>query len=301
MRNECNIICDLLPLYAEKMVSEDSAAFVEEHLKNCEKCSAELEHISRPDDIEINVSAEPMKRIKKKMLANKIKTVVFTAIIVLIAAVCVFSMLGSPQYFPYSEDLITLTENADGSVLVEFSPEVTDYSCYTTAYEPDSGKMIYNIEAWNSLLKKEHSNALSFTITPPDEAPLIIYYVQNNGDEDICLAGEEHMKNTGVITLPRLALGYYAIIAAMLFVPLFVLWLMLRKKDRTGRTLEKLMLIPASYIIGHIAVAGLSGASYSFLRSFAFIVLVSLLVYCGILLILNVIRTKKELKNLVQQ
>ncbi|MBQ3501344.1 MAG: zf-HC2 domain-containing protein, partial [Oscillospiraceae bacterium] len=36
MRNECNIIRDILPLYAEKIVSEDTAAFVEEHLEHCE-------------------------------------------------------------------------------------------------------------------------------------------------------------------------------------------------------------------------------------------------------------------------
>lgn len=300
MRNECNIVRDLLPLYAEKMVSEDSAEFVEEHLKGCEKCSAELEQLRRPDEMKINVSAEPIKKIKKKMAANKIKTVAFTAIIVLIAAVCIFSILGTPQYFPYSEELITLTENANGSVLVEFSPEVTDYRCYTTAYEPESEKMVYNIEAWTNLLDKDRRNALSFTLDSPDNDPMIIYYVQNNGQEDICIKGEEYVADMGVVTLPRLALGYYVIIAAMLFVPLFVLWLVLRKKGRAGRVLEKLMLIPASYIIGHTAVAGLSSASYSFARNFAFIVLVSLLIYCGILLILNIIRTKKEIKSIAQ-
>ncbi len=301
MRNECNIVRDLLPLYAEEMVSKDSAEYVKEHLGSCENCRAELEQIRKPDGVEIKVNTEPMKKIKKKMAANKIKTIVFTAIVVLIAAVCIFSMIGSPQYFPYNEELITLTENADGSVLVEFASEVSDYSCYITEFEPDSGKKVYNIEAWTNSLKKDQKNALSLTLPAPDNTPMIIYYVQNNGQEDICIMGEEYVGSVGVVTLPRLALGYYVIIAAVLFVPLFVLWLVFRKKERAGRIFEKLMLIPASYIIGHIAVAGLSSASYSFARSFAFIVLVSLLIYCGILLILNIIRTKKEIKSLAQQ
>ena len=33
MKNECNIIKDILPLYAEKMVSEDTVDFIEEHLQ----------------------------------------------------------------------------------------------------------------------------------------------------------------------------------------------------------------------------------------------------------------------------
>lgn len=35
MKNECSYVRDVLPLYFENMVSEDTAAFVEEHLKTC--------------------------------------------------------------------------------------------------------------------------------------------------------------------------------------------------------------------------------------------------------------------------
>ena len=45
MRNECNIIRDILPLYADKMVSADTASFVEEHLIGCAECRAELEKL----------------------------------------------------------------------------------------------------------------------------------------------------------------------------------------------------------------------------------------------------------------
>ena len=48
MKNECSIVCDLLPLYAEDMVSEDTAEFVKEHLGNCPTCRAELEKLRKP-------------------------------------------------------------------------------------------------------------------------------------------------------------------------------------------------------------------------------------------------------------
>lgn len=51
MRNECNIIRDLLPLYAEDMVSPDTADFVEAHLTNCAACRAELEALRQPGPI----------------------------------------------------------------------------------------------------------------------------------------------------------------------------------------------------------------------------------------------------------
>lgn len=43
MRNECNIIRDILPLYIEDMVSDDTADFVGEHLEKCAECRAEWE------------------------------------------------------------------------------------------------------------------------------------------------------------------------------------------------------------------------------------------------------------------
>ena len=38
MKITCNIIEDLLPLYVDDMVSEDSRQLVEEHLKTCPAC-----------------------------------------------------------------------------------------------------------------------------------------------------------------------------------------------------------------------------------------------------------------------
>lgn len=36
--NECNIVQDLLPLYADDLASEDSVEFIDRHAENCPKC-----------------------------------------------------------------------------------------------------------------------------------------------------------------------------------------------------------------------------------------------------------------------
>ena len=38
MKNECHIVRDLMPLYTEGMLSNESAAFVKTHLETCEDC-----------------------------------------------------------------------------------------------------------------------------------------------------------------------------------------------------------------------------------------------------------------------
>ena len=48
MKLECDVIRDLLPLYAEKLASPASSALVEQHLAECEACRAELEQMEKP-------------------------------------------------------------------------------------------------------------------------------------------------------------------------------------------------------------------------------------------------------------
>ena len=47
MKITCNIIEDLLPLYVDDMVSEDSRKLVEEHLKECPACRKMQEEMMR--------------------------------------------------------------------------------------------------------------------------------------------------------------------------------------------------------------------------------------------------------------
>lgn len=51
MKRDCYIVRDLLPLYVEELVSEETAAFVRAHLETCEECAAELEAIERDEGL----------------------------------------------------------------------------------------------------------------------------------------------------------------------------------------------------------------------------------------------------------
>lgn len=96
MRNECNIIRDILPLYVEDMVSADTSAFVEEHLEKCGACRAELENMKNPSKMEPVVTdtqdngAMPLKTFRKRWnQRNRIMigaTVLITAVVVLVGS-----------------------------------------------------------------------------------------------------------------------------------------------------------------------------------------------------------------------
>lgn len=52
MKNECSIVRDILPLYLENMVSDETGAFVKEHLNGCPECTAELEALKAGTKVE---------------------------------------------------------------------------------------------------------------------------------------------------------------------------------------------------------------------------------------------------------
>lgn len=99
MKNECNIVRDVLPLYFENMVSEETAAFVEEHLKTCAECAAELEAIKAGKQIDEaaipqNTSdANALVAIKRKIRKKK-------WIAISITAVCLLVVVALIHYFP---------------------------------------------------------------------------------------------------------------------------------------------------------------------------------------------------------
>ena len=65
MKTDCNIIRDLLPLYADDVCSGESRALVEEHLSECPDCAEELKRI-REDEIEEHLTAEREEVIRSQ-------------------------------------------------------------------------------------------------------------------------------------------------------------------------------------------------------------------------------------------
>ena len=69
MNNECKIISDLLPLYAEDMVCEETAEFIKNHLAECENCKNDFKALEDGDDIkEVFV---PKENVKEAYLAAR--------------------------------------------------------------------------------------------------------------------------------------------------------------------------------------------------------------------------------------
>lgn len=117
MKKECSIVRDLLPLYFENMVSEDTAAFVKEHLESCSDCTVEFERLKSGRQIDeaetpqrkfdANVIAAFKKKIAKKIL--KIVAVVCLVFAVLLSVLLLYTGIG----YPVTKDNISLSTKTD--------------------------------------------------------------------------------------------------------------------------------------------------------------------------------------------
>lgn len=84
-KNTCELINDLLPLYADNVCSEESKAAVAEHIADCEKCRTQLEKMERPIGVNPAEDIAVMKRIKQRIRIEKIVVVGISAIVIIIA------------------------------------------------------------------------------------------------------------------------------------------------------------------------------------------------------------------------
>lgn len=308
MKNECSIVCDLLPLYAEDMVSEDTAEFVKEHLGNCPTCRAELEKLRKPVQPVAaqhvpDIDAEPLKRLKKALLMEKVQAILCTAAVLLALMLSGLSFLTAPEYFAYSQELVTVTEGANGEATISFSSEITNYKLQRIA-DPADKQTVYHLEVWTCAWDRMFSKpgAQDVTVKPENGHELLIYYTQfinqSSSNSAVCIYGEIEPDSGGWMALPGLSMGYWLAINIVLLVILGVIWLNLRKKEKPRRLVERLILIPIAYMLGHLCVLGFHTLSYSEWRDAQMILAIGILFYCAMLLALSIFYSRKELRDM---
>ena len=298
MKNECMIVRDLLPLYVEGLVGEETRAFVEDHLVGCEDCRKALAQLRTSPGATAEAGAVPLKNIKKRLRQQKLKSVFLAVTLVMAVLIAVFAYLTLPQYVPYSEDLLTITENADGMVLVSFDEDkVTGFSANDLVTGEDGEEQVLYIHAWKTTwgyLFPQHE-VRNVVLKDADDPLDLIFYSPNNHQEAIKIWGHDVAYHTMV--LPRLALVYYLVLAGLAVVVGGVLLLVFRKNEQVRLWLERLVLFPAAYIISHLLIKGFTTTSYAMTRDFIFILLVTVLFYIAGLLGISLYRNKKELNN----
>lgn len=98
----CNIIKDILPLYVDEVVSDDTRNMVSSHMEHCGDCRKKYEEMKADVSIPIENSAKPLKKIKNAWKRKKVILVCAT----LIAAIAIMCCaLFAVEHFVYQEKI----------------------------------------------------------------------------------------------------------------------------------------------------------------------------------------------------
>ncbi|WP_299032219.1 zf-HC2 domain-containing protein [uncultured Anaerococcus sp.] len=280
--NKCEIIKDLLPLYEENLLSEESKTFVEDHLKTCPECKNLLK-----EDIEIeNKNTKPLDFVEKRI---KKETRYFTlAVISLIGSILIFiiSYLNTPRHIEYEKDLFKVYKN-DEIYTVEFSDKVSgiDYTDTEDAIYLDAYTTKYD-EIFN---KNSPNKSLTFH---KDDLKMVLY--QNHDSMPNMVIGSGEVRQT---LLPRLVFGLYAWMSIIgFFVIAFAIFLQEKLRKKSLSLPIKTILIggPLSLFLGIISIKGFNTASYYPMTDFKYILLLSLGIYL-FLIFLSIYREQKRM------
>jgi len=144
MRNECNIIRDILPLYVESMVSADTSAFVAEHLEKCAECRAAMETMKITTDPEQAACAAqssdtaPLKAISKRWGKRNRIMIGATALITALAVLFATFFVGSGFSKRTDVGLADYSVSSDGRTIT-LSTAVFSSMGYTRGFVDKGG------------------------------------------------------------------------------------------------------------------------------------------------------------------
>jgi len=122
MEISCNIIRDLLPLYAEDMTSQDSNQLIHDHLCNCDGCTKFLDGMKKPSPIPVEANAEALRKVKKTIRRRRLISVMAAVMTLLAVASAVFTYMFSPFQLAKEQALDDFYIREDGAVVVDYAP-----------------------------------------------------------------------------------------------------------------------------------------------------------------------------------
>lgn len=165
----CDIIRDLLPLYAEDMVSHDSRKLVEEHLCNCDSCRAVLRELQKEAPVPMETAPESLSKVKKNIRRRRMLSVMAAVMTVLTLASLVITWLFAPFQLTMEQALDDFYIREDGAVVLDYSPYVIGRSLsgwdenwfihqYSTRYDKwkgDNRKSIDELFGFDGIITEE--------------------------------------------------------------------------------------------------------------------------------------------------
>ena len=304
MKLPCAVIRDLLPLYAENMVEPDTKDLIGQHLTECPDCRKRFSEIETDPEPPVE-TIKPLQTLRKEIRKRRWYTAILAALCVFIAVFTYFFHATSMNYILWQDGLIEVVgvetinpgeyysddghlpiddEVAPVPTVVPASVEqshealILKVSSFINGFEEhvvveDDGTTTVIMQAFSTNQGSNHQTQSYYESTYYPVPDRLIYGFEQ---PQKLLWGTP--MDGGTEVLPRLALGYYLLIAAALAGLFGLLWGIFRKWDYSW-ILRQLFFAPVSYILSHLLLKGIRTTSHFMEHDFLSILLMALVVY----------------------
>ena len=307
MRIPCAMIRDLLPLYAEKMVAPETEALIAAHLDECAACRQKLSEVEAGVEAPAVDASKPLQALKRELRRRRRCAAVIAALCVFVAVYTWFYHANAWKMVPWEEGLIEVAgieerpyadvygqeADADGSrgatveaLILRVDSRIN--GTQESKFKDDDGADTVLLRGWST------NNRGRFVRDYNEMAlcPVPDRLIYEGSDRQQLLWGEP--LDGGVETLPRLALGYYVLIAVVAAAVSGTTWFLLRGRDKSWMA-RQVFFAPMAWLGAHFLIKGGRTVSDFMERDFLSILLMAAALYALLSLAWQVLlRRRKE-------
>lgn len=130
---ECNLVKDLLQLYRDDLVSEESRKLVEEHLNQCNECSNSYIELEKKNKEQFYESNSIFIDIKTRIICFFITSIIIGLILASISTFCMYKKNGIS--FSSNFDWITIASFSIGIYFIPTLAIFVSFIYYKTSYK----------------------------------------------------------------------------------------------------------------------------------------------------------------------
>ena len=181
MKHNCQIVKDLLPLYAEKLTSAESNTMIEEHLKECENCKKTFKRLDSAE-VKMSFNTESDQMFQNYVKARNKKAKRNSLIIVIIGIAAVFFFNSIPDI---TSQIMGMTGLTNSEIYVY--DNVKNYNKYIGK----DAEILFN-NKWNmdesifpeKITKEMNVNDFKMVYYDPWDSQWLSYLVVDYNDDD---------------------------------------------------------------------------------------------------------------------
>lgn len=261
MNISCDVIKDLLPLYAEGMTSTDTNTLVEEHLTSCEKCAKELNEYNHIITVPAQTHSDQLLKIRKKLHIGVLWMVLRNCILAVTIIFGAIVLLTRPRVMSAEEAEIAVIENEEGT-FIDFGKRVDSWFMKAGTNEDGDEIEYIALTAIDWILDVQfkgsnyHGRDIGYYTADRTEIPTHIYFELGSDLENVLIIGEERFLMENPYDHP-----FFQIMCLISFVigilMLLPAWLVRKRKH--GR---KLVYVAGSVIIAAICTLVITGNNW---------------------------------------